>query len=112
MSGWMEPDWSAGDDGPAPVARRPSVERARDAQTAAEALRLVATHLTSLSGRYACIDEVPRGHRDTAGHPPRQGPLRPRLDARRGEDILSSYLACDVYLRLVHRLGWIAEDFQ
>jgi len=64
----------AGDDGPAPVARRPSVERARDAQTAAEALRLVAAHITSLSGRYACIDEVPRRRRDTAGHHPRQGP--------------------------------------
>jgi hypothetical protein len=29
-----------------------------------------------------------------------------------GDDILSSYMASDVYLRLVHRLGWIAEDFQ
>ncbi|MGD0603143.1 MAG: hypothetical protein ABSA53_06015 [Streptosporangiaceae bacterium] len=28
------------------------------------------------------------------------------------EDILSSYVAPDVYLRLVHRLGWTAEDFQ
>jgi hypothetical protein len=41
-----------------------------------------------------------------------KGPLRPKLDPRRGEDILSSYMASDVYLRLVHRLGWIAEDFQ
>lgn len=41
-----------------------------------------------------------------------KGPLRPRLDPRRGDDILSSYMASDVYLRLVHRLGWIAEDFQ
>ena len=40
------------------------------------------------------------------------GPLRPGLAPRQGEDILSSYMAPDVYLRLVHRLGWTAEDFQ
>jgi hypothetical protein len=40
------------------------------------------------------------------------GPLRPGLAPRQGEDILSSYMAPGVYLRLVHRLGWTAEDFQ
>lgn len=37
-----------------------------------------------------------------------KGPLRPGLAPRQGEDILSSYVAPDVYLRL----GWTAEDFQ
>ena len=41
-----------------------------------------------------------------------KGPLRPGLAPRQGEDILSSYRAPDVYLRLVHRLGWTAGDFQ
>ena len=45
-----------------------------------------------------------------------KGPLRPGLAPRQGEDILSSYVAPDVYLRLylrlVHRLGWTAGDFQ
>lgn len=125
----------AGDDDPAPVAERPSVERARDAQTAEEALRLVAAHISGLSGRYARIDEVLRGAAAT-GEPElaelwetseRQrrtgagillgiirgkGPLRPGLDPHRGEDILSNYMASDVYLRLVDRLGWTAGDFQ
>ena len=125
----------AGDDAPAPVAQRPSVARARDAQTAEEALRLVAAHIAGLSGRYARIDEVLRGAAAT-GEPEladlwetseRQrragaaillgiirgkGPLRPGLDPHRGEDILSNYMAPDGYLRLVHRLGWTAEDFQ
>lgn len=125
----------AGDDDPAPVAQRPSVERARDAQTAEEALRLVAAHIVALSGRYALIDEVLRGAAAT-GEPElaelwetseRQrrtgagillaiirgkGPLRPGLDPHQGEDILSNYMASDVYLRLVDRLGWTTEDFQ
>jgi AcrR family transcriptional regulator len=125
----------AGDDDPAPVAERPSVERARDAHTAEEALRLVAAHIASLSGRYARIDEVLRGAAAT-GEPElaelwetseRQrrigagillgivrgkGPLRSGLDPHHGEDILSNYMASDIYLRLVHRLGWSAEEFQ
>ena len=125
----------AGGDDPAPVAERPSVERARDAQTAEEALRLVTAHIVGLFGRYALIDEVLRGAAAT-GEPElaglwetseRQrrigagillgiirgkGPLRPGLDPHRGEDILSNYMASDVYLRLVHRLGWTAGDFQ
>ena len=125
----------AGDDDPAPVAERSSVERARDAQTAEEALRLVVAHMAGLLGRYARIDEVLRGAAAT-GEPElaelwetseRQrrigagillgivrgkGPLRPGLDPHRGEDILSTYMASDLYLRLVHRLGWTAGDFQ
>jgi AcrR family transcriptional regulator len=126
----------AGDDDPAPVAERPSVERARDAaQTAEEALRLVTAHIVGLFGRYARIDEVLRGAAAT-GEPElaelwetserqrrtgagillgiirAKGPLRPGLDPQRGEDILSNYMAPDVYLRLVHRLGWTTEDFQ
>jgi AcrR family transcriptional regulator len=125
----------AGDDDPAPVAERPSVERARDAQTAEEALHLVVAHITGMFGRYARIDEVLRGAAAT-GEPElaelwetseRQrrigaaillgiirgkGPLRPGLDPHQGEDILSTYMAPDLYLRLVHRLGWTAGDFQ
>jgi len=41
-----------------------------------------------------------------------KGPLRPGLDPHRGEDILSNYMASDIYLRLVDHLGWTAEDFQ
>jgi AcrR family transcriptional regulator len=124
----------AGDDDPVPVAQRPTVQHARDAQTAEAALRLIAAHISGLSGRYARIDEVLRGA--AAGEPElaelwetseRQrrvgagillgiirgkGPLRPGLDPQRGEDILSNYMAPDVYLRLVYRLGWTAEDFQ
>ena len=125
----------AGDDDPAPVAQRPSVQQARDAPTAEQALRLVAAHIAGLSRRYARIDEVLRGAAAT-GEPElaglwetseRQrragagillgiirgkGPLRPGLDPHRGEDILSNYMASDVYLRLVDRLGWPDEDFQ
>ena len=125
----------AGDDDPVPVAERSSVERARDAQTSEEALRLVVAHMAGLLGRYARIDEVLRGAAAT-GEPDlaelwetseRQrrigagillgvirgkGPLRPGLDPHRGEDILSNYMAPDIYLRLVHRLGWTTEDFQ
>ena len=125
----------AGDDNPVPVAERSSVERARDAQTAEEALRLVVVHMAGLLGRYARIDEVLRGAAAT-GEPElaelwetseRQrrigagillgvihgkGPLRPGLDPHRGEDILSNYMAPDIYLRLVHRLGWTTEEFQ
>jgi AcrR family transcriptional regulator len=125
----------AGDDDPAPVAQRPSVERAQDAHTAEEALRLIAAHIVALSGRYALIDEVLRGAAAT-GEPElaelwetseRQrrtgagilldiirgkGPLRPGLDPHQGEDILSNYMASDVYLRLVDHLGWTTEDFQ
>jgi AcrR family transcriptional regulator len=125
----------AGDDDPVPVAQRPSVERARDAQTAEEALRLVVAHTVSLAGRYARIDEVLRGAAAT-GEPELaqlweaseqqrrtgagillgiicgKGPLRPGLDPHRAEDILSIYMAPDLYLRLVHRLGWTAGDFQ
>ena len=124
----------AGDDDPAPVAERPSVEQARDAPTAREALRLVAAHIASLDARYARIDEVLRGAAAT-GEPElaglwetseRQrrtgagillaiirgkGPLRPGLDPHRGEDILSSYMAPDLYLRL-NRLGWTTHDFR
>jgi hypothetical protein len=125
----------AGDDDPAPVAQRPSVRQARDAPTAEQALRLVAAHIAGLSRRYARIDEVLRGAAAT-GEPElaglwetseRQrragagillgiirgkGPLRPGLSPQRGEDILSNYMASDVYLRLVDRLGWPDEDFQ
>lgn len=50
-----------------------------------------------------------------------KGPLGPGLAPRQDEDILSSYqdedilssyMAPGVYLRLVHRLGWTAGDFQ
>ena len=124
----------AGDDDPVPVAQRSTVQHARDARTAEEALRLIAAHIAGLSGRYARIDEVLRdaaaGEPELAGlweTSERQrragaaillgiirgkGPLRPGLDPHRGEDILSNYMAPDVYLRLVHRLGWTAEDFQ
>jgi AcrR family transcriptional regulator len=125
----------AGDDDPGPVARRPSVERARDARTAAAALHLVVAHITSLSGRYARINEVLRGAAATGepelaelwetGERQRRtgagilldiirahGPLRPGLSPQRGEDILSNYMAPDVYLRFVDRLGWTTEDFQ
>jgi AcrR family transcriptional regulator len=125
----------AGDDDPVPVAERPSVERARDARTAQEALRLIVEHTVRLSGRYARIDEVLRGAAAT-GEPELaelwetseqqrrtgagillgiirgKGPLRPGLDLRLGEDILSTYMAPDLYLRLVHTLGWTAGDFQ
>ena len=90
------------------------MERARDAQTAEEALRLATAHIVGLFGRYACIDEVPRelapGYCWASSAA--RARYRPRLDPRRGEDILSSYMASDVYLRLVHRLGWTAGDFQ
>jgi len=124
----------AGDDDPVPVAQRSTVQHARDARTAEEALRLIAAHIAGLSGRYARIDEVLRdaaaGEPELAGlweTSERQrragaaillgiirgkGPLRPGLDPHRGEDILSNYMAPDGYLRLVHRLGWTAEDFQ
>ena len=125
----------AGDDTPAPVAQRPSVERAREAQTAGEALHLVAAHITSVAGRYARIDEVLHGAA-AAGEPElaelweageqqrlagagilldiirAKSPLRPGLDPRRAAGILSNYMASDVYLRLVHRLGWTPGDFQ
>jgi AcrR family transcriptional regulator len=125
----------AGDDDPAPVAERPSVERARDAQTAEDALRLVVAHIAGMCGRYARIDDVLRGAAAT-GDPEMadlwaaserqrrvgagillgivrgKGPLRSGLDPHQGEDILSTYMAPDLYLRLVQRLGWTTEDFQ
>jgi AcrR family transcriptional regulator len=124
----------AGDEDPAPVAERPSVDQARDARTAAEALRLVTAHIVGMSERYAHIDEVLRGAAAT-GEPDlaelweaseqqrrtgaailldvirAKGPLRSGLDPHQAEDILSNYMAPDVYLRLVHRLGWTVEAF-
>jgi AcrR family transcriptional regulator len=125
----------AGDDDAAPVAQRPSVERARDAPTAEQALGLITAHSVGLSVRYARLDEVVRGAAAT-GEPDlvelwetserqrragarilldivrSKGPLRSGLDPDRAEDILSNYLAPDVYLRLVERLGWSVEEFQ
>jgi hypothetical protein len=51
----------AGDDDPVPVAQRLTVRHARDVQTAEAALRLIAAHISCLSGRYAHIDEVLHG---------------------------------------------------
>lgn len=125
----------AGDDDPVPVAERPSLQAAFDAPTAAEALRLFAAHAAALQRRYAGVDEVLRGAA-AAGDPvlrelwrtsedqrrtaaamvvarlADKGPLRRGLTPGRAADVLSTYLAPDLYARLVHALGWDHDAYE
>jgi hypothetical protein len=55
---------------------------------------------------------VPRRRRDTAGYHPRQGPAPAWTRPAPGRGHPQQLYGPDVYLRLVHRLGWTAEDFQ
>lgn len=124
----------AGDDDQVPVAERPSVQKVAAAASAEEALSHAAAHIAALQARYARVDEVLRGaaavgevelaelwrtseeqRRIGAGIlvdlVQKKGPLQDGLDTGRAADILSVYMAPDVFARFVYTLGWAPEEY-
>lgn len=123
----------ANDDLPIPVAERESVDRARRAATADEAVQALAAQITSLNERYAPIDAVLTGAASsgepelvalwqTAEAQRRQAAdlfvsiigtkASLRLDERRSGDVLSVLMAPDLFRRLVTILGWTRDAFE
>ena len=116
----------AGDDDPTPVARRPSVDKARAAPDLAAAVRALAEHMLGLCRRAAEVQEVLRGA--ASGDPAMRelwatsedqrlagagffaeilaGKLRPKVSRAKAADALWVIMAPDNYLRLVLVRGW------
>lgn len=125
----------AGDDDPAPVEQRPSVQRAREAPDPRAALAEIAAHVAALQARYAPVDEALRGAAANGEPELRElwriseeqrhvgagllvdilldkGPLRAGLDRATAVDVLSLFMAPDVHLRLVTQRGWSQADYR
>ncbi len=125
----------AGDDDPAPVAKRPLIDRVRAESDQRQAVRLVAQHLTDVASRYAVINEVIHTAANSGEQDLRQlwqteedqrlagarvwvelltdkGSLRHGLDVSRAVDTLWLLMSPDNYYRLVHRRGWTKTKYQ
>ncbi|BBH16430.1 hypothetical protein Back2_07170 [Nocardioides baekrokdamisoli] len=123
----------AGDDGPAPVLDRPSVDRARKAASAEEAIHALASHISALQKRYGLIDAVLSGAAacgdpellelwETAEAQRRTGAGflieivaakgRLSVDPEEAADRLSTFMAPDNYRRLVRAGRWSDDDYR